>query len=308
MRTLRHVITLLAVLSMTIAAATTATATVAAQSDPASTPPAASAKAGTGTLTVHWRACKEIPVNGDWFGSCHDTPQQPEKVPILKSQPGAPRGSGDRITQQSDDSGNAIFTVAPGRYQVEEVPGDFIEDSMLFCSTLETPGVRVASPIAIAAGENYLCDYYFVGSNAKGEVTPPPVSSQAGAYPAAIYYGNCTPGSFVDPVMTLKNGTVPNGNVVGSPGAAPAYVSFTHGFKDFKTILAKQSVVAVFDPANPQTLVACGIIGGAYGQDGSLTIALLPSENSGVSGVAYLRPGTIGSLSVTLYLIDVSTP
>lgn len=304
MKTLRHLIALLTVVSMTIAT----TATVAAQGDLASTPPAASAKAGTGTLTVHWRVCKEIPVNGDWFGSCHDNPQQSQKVTILKSQPGDPAGSGDRITQQSDDTGDAVFTVAPGRYQVEEVPGDFIEDSMLFCSTLETPGVRVASPIAIAAGENYLCDYYFVGSNAKGEVTPPPVSSQAGAYPAAIYYGNCKPGSFVDPVMTLKNATVPDGNVVGSPGAAPAYVSFTHGFKDFNTLLTKQSVVAVFDPANPQTLVACGYIGGTYAQDGSLAITLFPVENSGVSGVAYLRPGTIGSLSVTLYLIEVSAP
>lgn len=65
MKTLRHLIALLAVVSMTIAT----TATVAAQGDLASTPPAASAKAGTGTLTVHWRVCKEIPVNGDWFGS-----------------------------------------------------------------------------------------------------------------------------------------------------------------------------------------------------------------------------------------------
>ena len=306
MKTFRYLIAMVAVLSMT----TTVVITASAQGDPASSPPAASTKAGTGTLTVHWRMCEEIPINGDWFGSCHDTPQQPEKVTILESQQGEPVGAGDRITQQSDDSGNTLFNVTPGRYQVEEVPGDFIEDSMLFCSTLETPGVRVASPIAIGAGENYLCDYYFVGSNAKGEVnpSPTPASGQTRTYPAAIYYGDCVPGSFVDPIMTLKDASTPDGDVVGSTGAVPAYVSFTHGFKDFDTLLSRQSVVAVFDPANPETLVACGFIGGVYGQDGALTIALLPVQNSGMSGVAYLRPGTIGSLSVTVYLIEVSEP
>ncbi|MGI8486603.1 MAG: hypothetical protein ACR2OU_20395 [Thermomicrobiales bacterium] len=300
MKPLRHLFAVLMLLGMMFAA----TAAVSAQGDPPSSPPAA--KAGTDTLTVHWRMCEEIPINGDWFGSCHHTPQQSQKVTILKSQQGESADAGDRITQQSDDSGNATFNVTPGRYQVEEVPGDFLEDSMLFCSTLETPGVRVASPIAIGAGENYLCDYYFVGSNAKGEVTPPPVSSQTRAYHAAIYYGNCVPGPFVDPIMTLMDATTPDGDVVGATGGVPAYVSFSHSFQDFDTLLAKQSVVAVFDPANPQMLVACGYIGGIYGKDGSLTLTLYPVKNSGVSGVAYLRPGTNSSLSVTLYLIEVS--
>ena len=294
---LRRLMATLAIVGLTVAGS----GGVSAQNDAASTPPDDAVRTGTGTLTVHWRDCESIPLDGDWFGSCHETPQRDHTIWIVDA-------GGQRFSQPADRSGNAVFTVEPGTYQVEEVPGDFVDDSMLFCSTLENPGTRVDSPIAIGAGENYLCDYYVVGSDARGDVTPSPspAAGQIPTYTAAIYFGNCVPGPFVDPVMVLNDAAMPDGDVVGSTGGIPPYVSFTHGFQDFDTLLARQSVVAVFDSANPETLVTCGFIGGIYGQDGALAITLFPVQDSGVSGVAYLRSGTNDSLSVTLFLLDIA--
>jgi hypothetical protein len=66
-------------------------------------------------------------------------------------------------------------------------------------------------------------------------------------------------------------------------------IGFTTVDVPFQDILNGGRVIAVFDEADPDTMIACGAVGGVLDGNGAMSIGLAPVGGSGVVGVAYLN-------------------
>jgi hypothetical protein len=122
--------------------------------------------------------------------------------------------------------------------------------------------------------------------------------------PADIRAGTCA--SLGDVVMPLASLSVPTGEALGQDGATPAEQSVTTLPLLLDDILTTGHAVAVHaSPEQVGTPVACGEIGGALGEDGSLAIGLNAMNGAKISGAAYFAPTPEGDgTTVTLLLID----
>jgi hypothetical protein len=122
--------------------------------------------------------------------------------------------------------------------------------------------------------------------------------------PADIRLGTCA--SLGDVVMPLASLAVPSGEALGQDGATPAEQSVTTLPLLLDDILATGHALAVHaSPEQVGTPVACGEIGGALGEDGSLAIGLNAMNGAKISGAAYFAPTPEGDgTTVTLLLID----
>lgn len=122
--------------------------------------------------------------------------------------------------------------------------------------------------------------------------------------PADIRLGTCA--SLGDVVTPLDSLFVPTGETQGQGGATPVEQSVTTVPLLLDDILATGHAVAVHASSEQVgTPVACGEIGGALSEDGSLAIGLNAMNGSKISGAAYFAPTPEGDgTTVTLLLID----
>ena len=70
-------------------------------------------------------------------------------------------------------------------------------------------------------------------------------------------------------------------------------------------LAASHAIAAYASPEEVGTPIACGEIGGALGEDGTLAIGLQAMNGAKMSGVSYFTPGECaGSTIVTVLLVD----
>lgn len=106
-------------------------------------------------------------------------------------------------------------------------------------------------------------------------------------YPAEIRDGSCTSESIAVELSDLAPGS---GETVGPVDAELAANSFSVVPLSLEILTGADHVILVSDPGGEA--VACGPIGGATTDAGSLIFGLSPVEESGVSGIAVMSPAT----------------
>jgi hypothetical protein len=130
------------------------------------------------------------------------------------------------------------------------------------------------------------------------------VALEAGGLPAGLYAGTCADllvGAGREPVAELNALRLPGGARVGTADGMPVATSFTVLSVPFDQVVDGTHVVAVFDAAEQDTVVACGAIGGALDEGGALSIGIEPQDGSGFVGIAYIsnqEGGLASSVSV----------
>ena len=126
--------------------------------------------------------------------------------------------------------------------------------------------------------------------DAEPQDTPPALGEEAGR-PAHIHSGTCEGGGVGPVVQTLNALTAPAGDEEGQENAAVVESSFTSVPLALDDILAVDHVVNVhFSFEEFDFYIACGEIGGAVDEAGSLAVGLREANESGFSGVAFLSP------------------
>lgn len=124
----------------------------------------------TGSIELHARICDAAPADGDWFGTCHDSPSADTYFEAVES-------GGAVVSGTTGADGNLVFTLDPGTWELFGPPGEFVSATVVYCShgegTAEEP-----HPVALDAGEYVICDYYFVPEDLSGR-TPTPVPTAA---------------------------------------------------------------------------------------------------------------------------------
>jgi hypothetical protein len=123
-------------------------------------------------------------------------------------------------------------------------------------------------------------------------------------HPADIRLGDCVSlGEVVAPLVPL---VVPEGELQGQAGATPVHQSVTEVPLLLEDIVAASSSIVVHtSPELVGTPIACGEIGGAIAEDGSLSVGLQAMNGAKLSGVAALAPTAAGNgTSVSVLLID----
>ena len=178
---------------------------------------AASAVQATGTIEVHARMCDEVPVSGDWFGACHNDLAPGVYFEATNTTTSA------TVSGTTDASGNVVFTLDPGTWQVSGPPGDFMEATFIYCSTgANTP--EIPHPVALGAGDAVVCDYYFVPADLSGMGSIEVHARMCDAVPADDdWFGSCHndlatgvwfDATNVDTDQVVSHTTGANGNVV----------------------------------------------------------------------------------------------
>jgi hypothetical protein len=124
----------------------------------------AGAVQATGTIEVHARMCDEVPVDGDWFGACHDDLAAGVWFDAVNTT------TMDTVSGTTGANGNVTFTLSPGTWRISGPPGDFMEEVFIYCSYGEN-SARVDHPVALGAGDAVICDYYFVPEDMSGLAT-----------------------------------------------------------------------------------------------------------------------------------------
>lgn len=298
---------------------------------PISVVDAAQTGTATGAVELHWRQCEQVPVNGDWYGECHDGPaggrEAEREVAMIESD------TNERHTAVLAVSGNAVFALPPGTYYIEGVPGDFVEEAFSFCSPADDLGTDLGHPVTIAAGDRVVCDYYYVPYDARAQggdgstpaptaetvtETPPPATEAASdenaGYSTRISAGTCNAIGDNEPVAELSAPEIPSGDVVGAAGAPPVALSSSTISLSLNDLLAEDYVLVVSD-GETDTPIACGALGGIRDNSGALAVGLQDLDASGVTGVAYLAAGEVPetSTNVSVFLLasmpeDAATP
>jgi hypothetical protein len=119
---------------------------------------------------------------------------------------------------------------------------------------------------------------------------PTATSAQQTGVAAEIRRGNCD--QLGDIEAPLDAATVPEGAPRGNAVSLPAATSFTTVPTSLNALTASDHAIAVpFFPAGEE-LVACGEIGGVLTEAGALGVGIRPQGEMGISGIAYLSPGT----------------
>jgi hypothetical protein len=127
------------------------------------------------------------------------------------------------------------------------------------------------------------------------------------AHPVHIHSGNCE--ELGEVVVPLTDITAPEGDRVGQRNrASQGATSFTNVPLTLDAILAEDHAINAHLSADQiDVYIACGEIGGVVAPDGSLTIGLGETSDSGYTGIAYLAPGADGaSTDVTVFLAETA--
>ncbi|HET7055505.1 MAG TPA: hypothetical protein VFI12_03530 [Thermomicrobiales bacterium] len=124
--------------------------------------------------------------------------------------------------------------------------------------------------------------------------------------PAAIMSGSCDdPGEVIAPLTALEH---PEGEAQGQGAAIEAARSYTSLPIDLTSLLeGGASVNILFSDEEPETVIACGEIGGTQGESGSIVIKLSPRNGSGYSGIAFLLPGDDGTTGISVFVAGEQT-
>jgi hypothetical protein len=121
---------------------------------------------------------------------------------------------------------------------------------------------------------------------------------------ADIWAGSCS--SLEEAVVPLAPVVVPEGDAQGQAGAAPVAQSVTEVPLLLMDLLSASYAVAVQGSSEQTGMpIACGEIGGALSEDGSLAVGLEAMNGAKMSGVASFAPtaASDGTL-VTVLLVD----
>jgi hypothetical protein len=122
--------------------------------------------------------------------------------------------------------------------------------------------------------------------------------------PAGLYAGRCFDDEPGELVVELNDVAMPEGEAAGSAEAIAAGAGFTLVPLSLDDILAVEDhAVAVYDEMDPDTLVACGAVGGVLDEQGALSIALTGADGSDITGVAYLAPRDDGQTGITIFVV-----
>lgn len=107
--------------------------------------------------------------------------------------------------------------------------------------------------------------------------------------PAELRTGTC--GSPGELVMTLANLVVALGDPQGQTSAMPVEQSGTVVPYTVSALLETNHIVTVLQSVDqPETVVACGEVGGTRNPDGTLAVGMVGMNGSGLSGIAYFTP------------------
>jgi hypothetical protein len=106
---------------------------------------------------------------------------------------------------------------------------------------------------------------------------------------SAIHQGHCD--DVGDGVAPLVDMTIAEGEPSGNAAALPAANSFTTVPISLEALAASDHAIVVPFPVGEE-IVACGEIGGTLTEAGALNIGIGPQGDMGISGIAYLSPGT----------------
>src|SRR5690606_29875310 len=121
-------------------------------------------RAGPGTIEVHARLCDETPADGDWFTNCHESPLAEQVITAYNTQ------DGSTFDGTTDANGNVVLGVPPGEYELTGIPGDFLENSFIYCSTSDA-GEEALYPVIIEAEQpSVICDFYMVPADLSGGI------------------------------------------------------------------------------------------------------------------------------------------
>ena len=251
---------------------------------------------------------------------------------------------------QTDASGTIVFgDLDPGEYEVlGGLPADFggvasycypsaDPETQIPARTTGTDQSYSSAPgpgafstfVSLEVGDETVCEVYAIGT----PLTPPSPAPSADPSPAtgtdapaatepvapasgndgsraAIFAGDCGPGTFSDPVAVLTNVSPPDGDAQGASVAAPVETSLTTLDLPLDDLLADDHVLVVFDEDDDTVPLACGAIGGIVAGDGSLALGLPLVGESLYSGIATLTPDgdqTIATIALARNLSGAAT-
>ncbi|MFN8592321.1 MAG: hypothetical protein U0031_12750 [Thermomicrobiales bacterium] len=124
--------------------------------------------------------------------------------------------------------------------------------------------------------------------------------------PAAIVSGSCTaPG---ETIATLTGLDTSAGEAKGQGSAIEAERSYTTVPLPLDDLLAGQTSVSVsLSPDAPDTVIACGDLGGVVSEGGSLVVKLSPRNDSGFTGIAFLGSSDPGTTGISVFLAGERT-
>lgn len=126
--------------------------------------------------------------------------------------------------------------------------------------------------------------------------------------PASLLTGTCAePGELV---TTLSNLVVTEGDPQGQSTAMPVEQSGTIVPMSVSTLLETNHIVTVQkSTSEPDTIVACGDIGGTRNPDGTLAVGMVGQNGSGLSGIVYFTPNQgFDNILITILLVGGEAP
>lgn len=153
-----------------------------------------------------------------------------------------------------------------------------------------------------------------IGALATGLATRSVVAQEMPAtHPAHLHAGTCAaPGDVIYPLTNVGfdysvDGTAMAGGAVGAPSAIPVESSQTTVQASLADIAAGGHALVVHESAdNIQNYIACGDVGGTMMGETDLAFGLSALNDSGYSGVAWLRDNGDGTTMVTVFLTGAS--
>ncbi|MGE3796964.1 MAG: cupredoxin family copper-binding protein [Thermomicrobiales bacterium] len=133
------------------------------------------------------------------------------------------------------------------------------------------------------------------------------------SHPAHLHTGTCdAPGDVVFPLTNVgfdysMDGTPMAGEMIGATSAIPVESSQTTVAASLSDIAAGGHTLVVHESdENIQNYIACGDVGGGMMGPSDLAIGLGALNDSGYSGVAWLRDNGDGTTMVTIFLTGAS--
>lgn len=277
--------------------------------------PASAQEPGTETVTVYGAVCPDDYAGDSFFEDCYAAPAVGATYLVRNAETGEQRPSGGGFAT-ADAAGRVAFEdldgLAPGTIQIlaeappeVAIPGGYTVPAAACTANgernveaelVESGFTGRIIELEVQAGDDLRCDIYFVplslresGDPANSDVAAVPAPGR----PAAIYAGGCPDGdddsgSLIAELTALAE---PAGETMGQAAAVVAETSFSAVPLSLEQLLAERHVIGVGSPGEDAAgLVACGEIGGARNEAGSLVIGLREVGDSGLTGIAFLAP------------------